>query len=321
MFRSLVVPLDGSPTAAQALPYVPFVAMPDACITLVGVATPVLDMPCTSAQETGAIEQMERTRAFLWQDLETRAQSLRAQGFRVVTTVRTGDVIEEILTCAQETDADLIALTTHGASGLSRWMLGSVARRLLHIATLPTLVIHSATEHASGAPQIDGVIVPLDGSRLAERSLDIADDLAARCNVPLRLIRVVPNQTARYQKASPSDIVVVRGLSIALKQAHTAAADYIRSTVDRLRSTGRDATGDVRVGDPAATLSALLAQEPTALVVIATHGVNGGDWWTFGSVAEKIVTTAPNPTLIVRPVAGKTGRMRHDPALAARYPD
>jgi nucleotide-binding universal stress UspA family protein len=322
MFRSLVVPLDGSPTAAQALAYVPFVATPDACVTLVGVATPMLDTPWTAARGREAIDQLEHARALLWQDLEARAVAIRSQGVRTLTTVRTGDVTEAILACACEANADLLLMATRGARQLPAWMLGSVAQRLLHVTTQAMLVVHAAPELVHEAPEVRSLIVPLDGWGLAESALPVADELAERLDVPLRLIRVVPNQgVALGQIHSSSDAEMVHRLGSAVAHASAAAEQYIESVVERLRTAGRAASGAVLVGDPAPTLSAFLGEQADALVVIATHGASGGDWWTFGSVAEKLVTTAPNPILIVRPLAGKTRRMRQDPAIAERYPD
>jgi nucleotide-binding universal stress UspA family protein len=321
MFRSLLVPLDGTPVAAQALPYVPIIAAPGARITLVGVATPPLDMPGTRAQEADIVAQMERTRAFLWQDLEARAEPLRAHGLHVVTTVRTGDVTAEILTCASEAAADLLVLATHGTSDLARWMLGSSARRLLHATTLPMLVIHASAGLTSADPEFGSVLVPLDGSSLAETPLPVAAELAAQIAVPLRIVRIVPDQALLHQTYAPSDAAAVHRRRVTLEQAYAAAEQYVASRVDRFRNRGCDASGTVHVGDPARALSVVLAEEPSALVIMATHGAGGGDWWTFGSVAEKLAATVPNPMLIVRPLAGKTGGMRHDPVLAARYPD
>jgi nucleotide-binding universal stress UspA family protein len=301
---------------------VSLVAPPDARVTLVGVVTPLLDLPATPAREAETIAQMERSRAFLWRDLDAHAVSLRAQGVRVVTTVRTGDVTEEIIGCAREMEADLILLTTHGASSLARWMLGSTAQRLLDAAMQPTLIVPARGQLAQARPPIECILLPLDGSPLAEAALPIAETLAARLDASIRVIRVAPNRGSSLQPAhAANDTIAVHRLGIALERACTEADRYIQSIVERLRGAGHDATGEVRMGDPAPTLSAFVSERPGALVVIATHGPSGGDWWTFGSVAEKLATTAPNPILTLRPLAGKVGRIRHDPTIAARYPD
>jgi nucleotide-binding universal stress UspA family protein len=287
-----------------------------------GVAERLLAGPTSRIQERAVVEQVEHVRAHLWRELEADAGSLRERGLRVVTTVCTGDVTEEILACAREVDADLIALTTHATRNLSRWMLRSTAQHLLTATTLPTLIISDAGEMAHADHQIDGVIVPLDGWAIAEAALPLASELALRPGVSLSIIRVVSNQaTLLVQPDSPDDTAGVHRLNVALEQTVTEANRYIQSTVNRLRGTVRDVTGNVRIGDPAAVLSAFCAERPRSLVVIATHGIGGDHWWTYGSVAEKLVTTIPNPILIVRPLTGKRGRMRPDPAIAARYPD
>src|SRR5262249_30515944 len=139
---------------------------------------------------------------------------------------------------------------------------------------------------------------------------------------PLEIVRVVPNQALlRQQPSRMIDVSSLHRLNLELAQTWNAAQEYVESIVAQLATKGLHATGTVHVGDPGASLSDSLAQRPGALVVIATHGAGRSDPWTFGSVAEKLVTTVPNPILIVRPLAGKTGHMHCDPALAARYPD
>jgi nucleotide-binding universal stress UspA family protein len=173
-----------------------------------------------------------------------------------------------------------------------------------------------------GDPQIDDVIVPLDSWANAEAARQLASELALRLGASLSIIRVVSNQESLPEQTDSSDdTAAVHRLRVALEQAATEADRYIRSTVDRLRGTVRDVTGNVRIGEPAAVLSAFCAERPRSLLVIATHGMGGDHWWTYGSVAEKLVTTVPNPILIIRPLAGKTGRVRYDSAIAARYPD
>jgi nucleotide-binding universal stress UspA family protein len=322
MFRSVIVPLDGTPAAAHALPYLSLIAAPGARVTLVGVVTLPLDLPSPPSQEMEAVAQMERASAFLWQDLDQRAQPLRAQGFHVVTTVRTGDITEEILVAARDAGADVIVLATLGTSGLARWMLGSIARQLLYRATLPILLIRAQAELDRSEPAITGVTVPLNGSSLAEASLPIAEEIAAHLDVPLEIVRIVPNEALpRQQPSHMIDTSSLHRLNVELAQTWNAAQEYVASIVASCATKGLPATGTVHAGDPGASLSNSFAQQPNALIVIATHGAGGSDSWTFGSVAEKLVTTVPNPILIVRPLAGKTGHMRYDPALAARYPD
>jgi len=323
MFRSLVVPLDGSPLAAKALPYVAQVADPAARITLVGVVQPPLDELFGGTRRADIAEMMERSSNLLWREVETRAAGLRGQGLHVVTTVRRGDPAEEIIAGAQEARADLIVLTTHGWGGIRRWMLGSVANRLLHATAIPTLTIRVAEpESLASPPPIDGVIVPLDGSVFAEQTLSTAEGLARRLAVPIDLIRVVDDRTSLSRALPLSETAALNRLTEAIGEERTRAVEYLERIATPFTDAGCTVRQHVLVGDPATTLADAIDEHPHAVVVMATHGERGTARWVFGSVAEKIVSTASNPTLVLRPsTAGVTQAGISAEATAARYPD
>lgn len=322
MFRSIIVPLDGSPLATRALRYAALVAAPGARITLIGVVEPPINDLFTVSRSQEIVDEMSFCHDILSREVEARAEPLRTQGFDVVTTVRTGGPTGEIIGCAHDAHADLIVMTTHGTGGLARWAFGSVTNNVLHNTMVPTLVVRAAaTEDPSARLPVDGIIVPLDGSPAAEEALPIAQELAARLSQPLRIVRVISDVSLLSPIYPSNDSVAIRWPTAALAEARTRVERHVEAVVAHLNGPTLRATGTVLTGDPAATLTVYLGEQPNALLVMASHGEHVPHPWLFGNVAEKIVATAPNPTLVVHPSARTVQPMHVDPVLAARYPD
>lgn len=301
MFRSIVIPLDGSTSAAESLHYATLFAAPDTCVTLMRVVEVPPGLESMHHADEFASER-DRQQLSLWQETDKLAAPLRAQGLDVAVAVRTGDATDEIIACAHEHDADLIIMTTHGAGGSRRWMLGSVTNKMLHNTAIPLLVIHPPPPggiRPEPANRFDAVLIPLDGSTFAEQALPIAAEIANRCGARLELIRIVDDE--------PHDQEVDGVAANGERPNHQAvdlwrdnAQRYVHQIGERVAHLTPVVTGIVRVGNPAAVLSALLAVRPRALVVLNTQGNRGAQRWVFSDVAEKILTTAVVPTLVLR---------------------
>lgn len=153
MYRRVLVPLDGSSLAEAVLPFILQVAGPlDLEVTLVRVMPRIMPLA------------IEGTRHFMPDDVAGRlkeareylasvATDLRGNGVRVTTEARHGDPVTELVAAARETGADLIAMTTHGRSGISRLLFGSVAEAVLRQAEIPVLMMR-LTEHRVSAAQV-----------------------------------------------------------------------------------------------------------------------------------------------------------------------
>jgi nucleotide-binding universal stress UspA family protein len=136
VLKKILIPLDGSDVSLAALPFVKELARSlDASLILVNVILDSVFMPLASefvVQQTGWAEQF----------LEKVAEETRASGLDVSTRVVAGvGVVDAIIRAAEESKADLIALSTHGRSGLARWPIGSVADGVAHRASLPCLLV------------------------------------------------------------------------------------------------------------------------------------------------------------------------------------
>ena len=140
MYKRALIPLDGSMVAESIIPFILEVAGPlDMEVALLRVLVPVPLMTVEGTQVV--IEDAGRLRADAEEYLASIAAELRAKGIRVTTAVRRGEPVAEILAGAREVDADLIAMTTHGRSGLSRLLFGSVAAAVLSHAEVPVFLM------------------------------------------------------------------------------------------------------------------------------------------------------------------------------------
>ncbi len=144
MVKKILVPLDGSPLAQMALDTAEQIIDPGCEITLLTVVQPI-DFPITIAatvvvtnSDYAAFEESKReTQKYL----EGVAQGLRDRGFHVKVRVETGDPAQVIAQIAANLNVDMVIMTTHGRTGISRWLYGSVTARVLNFTSRPVLVI------------------------------------------------------------------------------------------------------------------------------------------------------------------------------------
>ena len=141
MYKRVVVPLDGSPLAEAMLQFIVYIASPldleVALLQVVKAAPPYL----TETMRSVVLENAERSLAEARAYLGGLGEGLSAKGIRVRIEVRRGEPVDEIVACAREIDADLIAMTTHGRSGLGRLLFGSVAEAVLRQAEIPVFLM------------------------------------------------------------------------------------------------------------------------------------------------------------------------------------
>ncbi len=142
MYKKILVPLDGSILAEAVLPHAQALAKSEGAeIVLLSVpVTPSFDyLERTPGLATQIIEEAEKeTEAYL----EAEVKKLAVDGTKVTKVMREGPIPEMILQVADEIHADMIAMSTHGRSGIQRWLMGSVADRVVNHAHIPVMLIH-----------------------------------------------------------------------------------------------------------------------------------------------------------------------------------
>lgn len=143
MYRKILVPLDGSKVAEGALPHAKALAYSVGAelILLTVGANPALDFAFSDPglAQSAVQEQEERSKKYI---TEIESQ-LKSAGFKTSTLLRVGSVADVILGVAEELQVDVIAMSTHGRTGPARWLLGSIAERVVHNSKVPVLLIRA----------------------------------------------------------------------------------------------------------------------------------------------------------------------------------
>jgi nucleotide-binding universal stress UspA family protein len=282
---TVLVPLDGSGLAEAALPLARLIA------TRLG--TPIHLLLVLEH------ERLEEARQRAEQYLHDAA---RHAGIDGLIRVRTGQPAEEILDEIERLPAPLVVMTTHGRSGLARWAFGSVADRVVRGAESPVLLLRSGhTPEAEALADVRAILVPLDGSPVAEGALAIARVLAQHFSAELHLVRVA--ETARLftvmgsAGAPLSEEVVTQMIS----DLEGVARQYLDSIAGS--SHGGEAAARVAVldGMPTVALLNYAAAHGIDLIVMGTHGRGGVNRLVLGSVAERMLRQSNLPILVVPP--------------------
>jgi nucleotide-binding universal stress UspA family protein len=208
-------------------------------------------------------------------------------------------VAERIGAIARERGADLIVLSTHGRGGVGRWIYGSVADDVLRHAEMPVLVTSAAAERlwAEGSPL--RVLVPLDGSPLAEEALARLGELPAALRGELILARVVEVPETAYAMYAGAY------LGYDPQPELEAAERYLHEQAAAPRAAGWGLSTYAEIGHPASLLASLARERGVDLVVMATHGRGGLARLALGSVATELLHRSVAPLLLVRPAASR----------------
>jgi len=308
-FLTILVPVDGSPLAERAVGLAADIARASGSKLRLALVHQVPSAPLdpSAAKLFTSMELASRKseRAYL-RGLQTR---LRQQGVRLASAVTlTGAVGPALGRYVRELGVDLIVMATHGRGGLRRAWLGSVADHLVRHLEIPLLLVRPGESEAGAPASGRQILVPLDGSPLAEEALDPAVALAALWQAELLLLQVVPPVLRTIDAAVPMPSVYDEGLTAACR---SQAQDYLDDITGELRARGIGASGAAVVGwNPVDTILDVARPEQVALVAIATHGRGGVRRWALGSVADKLVRGADVPILVRRPAGRRKTKGR-----------
>lgn len=281
LLTKVLVPLDGSAPAEAVLALLRRMLPRQDCRLLLFHAIPF----APGANDRDA-EQYLRKVSF----------HLTHEGYPSNYLIRLGSPAPSILDVAAQEQASLVALSTHGRSGAARWILGSVAERVLQASTVPVLVERSFPPDTSrgrpDSPRMRNILVPLDGSRHSLGVLEPVLTLARPLDAHVTLLHVTEPSPYEGRWDSPTD---------AMKEAdHSLREACIPSRIVH------------RTGDPGGEILKAATEEPADLIAMTTHGRSGPSRWVFGSVTAKVLRSAPMPLLVVRQSADTSGE-NHPP--------
>ena len=291
-FRSILVPVDGSDISEQAIAYASqFDVDRIVLLRVESGEAPEEQAAATDAYAQWQREQLEKVSLYLD---ELRTAHARAAG-TVETLIRYCNPAEEIITEAE--NHDLIVMSSHGKGAAGRLMFGSVADRVVRYGSTPSLLVR-AGEHGVATVRPTRIVVPLDGSEIAENALPVVIRLSTMLGVPAHLVRIIGMeevlQTVRQQRAPASEPEPYERARVA---AEAAATVYLESVRARLQALDVETTTEVAGGTPSFELIWMVAEED--LVVMTSRGLSGFQRWLLGSVAEKMVREAKAPVLLV----------------------
>jgi nucleotide-binding universal stress UspA family protein len=289
MFKRLLVPLDETPRDEEALAVARGLARRSgATVIVMHVQAPITDLPLVA--ETSRY-------------LERRVKELRADGIEARYFVEYGQPPHEIGEAAEQEQPDLIVMAPHHRVWLDALRHPSVTVSMLSQASAPVLVWpDDASAHdvlSSLAVPGAGVLMPLDGSELAEHAIPFATRLAHEFDRPLLLLRVVtPVTLAGGGPATARLEMETQGNE--LREART----YLGVMRKRLaRDTGLNVQSMVLRGSPTQELLRIAGSHTGSIMVLSTHGRNGFVRVVLGSVAADLVRESPIPVFVISPRA------------------
>ncbi len=296
----ILVPLDGSAESEAAIPY---------AITLGRALNASLRLLSVVDSQTGypfprvgppVDEVIDLLRDQLRSYLAERLASLQAQGLDASTAVAEGNPAEEILRDAAQVHASLIAMATHGRSGLQRWVLGSVTDKVMRSAQVPTLLVPSLDQRSPVEPvDLRTLLLPLDGSSLAEAAIAPGVRLAEALGAKLLLLRIEPPVNSPANPGSDGSWQAQQAETE--RDAERLAREYIAAVRSHV-PPAVECEGIVERGNVTPALEAAIAKRRVDLVVMSTHGRGGLTRLVLGSNADRLVR-AGVPTLLVRSLA------------------
>jgi nucleotide-binding universal stress UspA family protein len=301
MFEKILVPLDGSPLAQAVLPYVMALAKGfHSRVILFHVAETALDHEAPE-QKAYADEALERVRPLAENYLAGVADEFRKEGIDVETKVVKGRAAAQIVEHADKEDVGLIALSTHGRSGLARLVVGSGIDKILRACEQPVLLVRPRDEGAGGeaAGRLSKIIVPLDGSNAAETALPFAEELAKALGLEITLVQVIGIETTVHFGSMAPDSWPVP--SDVLQQLDVVASGYLTGLAKQLKARGLTVQWEVLRGAAGSRIVEFAKETPDSLVAMTTHGRSGFRRWVMGSVADKVVRHTGEPVLVMRP--------------------
>jgi nucleotide-binding universal stress UspA family protein len=317
MYKMIMVPTDGSGFDREAIRVAILIAERSrAKVRLVRVhpTGAFFGMESSPEAATVSVKVLQQERDRILGDLHSLAAQCREGcDAEIDASLEDGPIPDALQAYASLNKVDLIVMSSHGRGGIARLSLGSVTDLLIRRTTIPVLVVKPPPSYLKPEPGelFSSIVVPLDGSSLAEQILPEVVALAELGEVKIRLLHVLKPQTSAQQ--------AMRGQEARWWDKDVVAANvYLFRTAAKLRE-GFLTTTDVVFGESIAEAIVDYARREKAnLIAIATHGRGGISRALWGSVADVVTRTSRTSMLVFRPVGAFTEEV---PEKEARLPD
>ncbi|MFN8474018.1 MAG: universal stress protein [Anaerolineae bacterium] len=294
MYKTILVPLDGSELSEQALPLAKSMARGMNAKLLLLQAVHPLGLPSgpLNNHQIRAINEAEAYLARIAADLLT-------DGIIADTAVMDASPAHAILDEIKLRDIDMVVMTTHGRSGLGRWVYGSVAEAVLHGSPVPVLLVRCSTWLPEDVVEqtYPRFLVPLDGSEVAEAAVPHAIYIARKMNATVYLIHVhePPELSKEDVVAHPEKAQDI------LERDRQVVERYLSVVANQFKEAGINTHILVRSGAVTQTILEESWDLGVSLIIMASHGRAGLSRMFFGSKAMEILHFGMLPVLLVRP--------------------
>ncbi|MFC2063002.1 universal stress protein [Chloroflexota bacterium] len=298
MYNKILVPLDGSKLAEVALPYAAEIAFRfKAELNLFQVVPRIGNAFGDHSAAAYTDEELEPMIASAQNYLEKVGSGVEDLGITTRSKVGVGVAAYEIIQFAQEESFDMVVMSTHGRTGIRRWVLGSVADKVVRGTNRPVALIRAKGSRPDVRKKdvFNKVLVPLDGSKESEAVIPYIEELATNREMEVTLLHVVK---ARYFDDSYTELKQLESLK------ESAAKDYLKKVASQLEQKGIAVKVEVKVATnnrEAEEIIQLANNTKADLVAMSTHGRSGIGHWAFGSTADRVLGAGNTPLLLVRP--------------------
>jgi nucleotide-binding universal stress UspA family protein len=298
----VIIPLDGSTLAEQALPLGVSIARTIGQPVRLLRVQPVPDLPITlpSGETMPVDEQVKILLSDAQSYLHQVTERIEKMNITVSSDAVVGNAGEVIADTADKSKSSFIVMATHGRSGISRWTLGSVADRVLHLTKCPLILLrpHEIDKvELQILPELKRILVPLDGSALAESVLPCAKELARNYGAELLLFRVPISPPPALERREASKMEAAHRESAYRQEAQA----YLARIVAELGEHGFNARyelGEKRVEE---AILAFATDVGAGLIAMTTHARVRLNRVIRGSVTDRIVRAGEVPVLVIRP--------------------
>lgn len=306
IYKNILVPLDGSELAEKAVRPAFRVAtsMAERSVAVAGDTVRLVLLRVVSPIMLVAADPMlydEMTRLNIDEAqayLNTVRLSLPPDQIHVETRVISGPPADSIVQFAEENQVDLILMSSHGRTGSSRWVYGSVAEKVMHHAPCATVIIRA---HVSvDMFQNRKILVPLDGSPLAECALEPALSLAKAVESDVILLRVASGREMGPEVMTPTGENMEATIDELTAGEREEAEAYLQKIFNDHPNQHLFFDVQTTTGDVAETIVSYADKHHIDLIVMSSHGRSGIGRWLHGSVAEKVLRGADCATMIIR---------------------
>ncbi len=290
MYEKILITLDGSKASGIVLPYVEEIA-----------AKSGAEIILVSVSEITAAEIDHLYRSYLEHIKTEVEQELKVwearEKIKIQSEVLLGKPASKILHYAKEHNVSLIVMASRGRSNSGPWLLGNIASKVLQATDKPVLLIRTPASSAALQQKklIKKILLPLDGSLIAEIVFPHAEELAKLLEAELILFRAVEPLSSMLRAE-----MVETWFPVIEEDRRAAALAYLEEVSKWFQEKGIRTSIEISSGTAADQIISYAEVNAVDLIVMATHGYSGISRWVFGSTTDKILHAGDTPVLVVR---------------------